>query len=235
MGETTHTFYRTMAFLFVAIALVGFAPTFYLRGYLPLPPGFPPLTPMIAAHVAVETLWLIIFAMQVSFVARRRMNLHRQLGVASLIVAIGMVVLGTLATLNGFRRGAALNGVDPRVWWLGVTFPGVPMFAGLVGAGYWYRRRPGVHKRLMLMATLNMMQPAVARFTILTFGAEMTLPIGLAVTLVLLSFVFAFDLRTTRRVHPATIAGAAVTLLVPLVAPRLAATAPALAFAEFVR
>jgi hypothetical protein len=34
MRETTNTFYRVMALLFIAIALVGFAPTFYLRGYL---------------------------------------------------------------------------------------------------------------------------------------------------------------------------------------------------------
>jgi hypothetical protein len=177
----------------------------------------------------------MVFAMQVSFVARRRMNLHKQLGVASVIVAVAMVVLGTLATLNGFRRGAALNGVDPRAWWLGVTFPGVPMFAGLVAAGYWFRRRPSVHKRLMLMATLNMMQPAVARVTLRHFGPAVTLPIGLAVTILLLALVAVFDLRTTRRVHPATIAGSVVTLLVPLAAPRLAATSPALAFADLFR
>ena len=146
-----------------------------------------------------------------------------------------MVVLGTLATLQGFRRGAALNGVDPRAWWLGVTFPGVLLFAGLVAAGYWYRRRPVVHKRLMLMATLNMVQPAVARITMYHIGPELTVPIGIAATILLLSLVVAFDFRTMRRVHPATIVGAAVTLLVPMLAPPLAATAPALAFADLFR
>lgn len=51
----------------------------------------------------------------------------------------------------------------------------------------------------------------------------------------LLGAVVSFDLWTTRRVHPAVVWGAAATLLVPMIAPRLAATAPALAFADLFR
>ena len=69
----------------------------------------------------------------------------------------------------------------------------------------------------------------------LATSAELTVPIGIAVTILLLSLVVAFDFRTMRRVHPATIVGAAVTLLVPMLAPPLAATAPALAFADLFR
>ena len=137
--------------------------------------------------------------------------------------------------MQGFRRGAALNNVDPRVWWLGVTFPAVPLFAGLVGAGYVFRRRPTVHKRLMLIATINLMPPALARYALLNFGQQMALPVSLTVMVLLLGAVVAFDLWTTRRVHPAVAWGAAATLLVPMVAPRLAATAPALAFADLFR
>lgn len=231
----TSIFYRTMALLFIAISLIGFAPTFYLRGHLPLPPGFAPLTPLIAAHGVVATLWLIMFAAQAFLIAHRRVDVHRRLGVASMAIAAAMVVLGALASLNGFRRGAALNGVDPRVWWLGVTFPGAPLFGGLVWAAYAFRRRPLVHKRLMLIATINLMPPAIARFAIRNFGPEMSLPIGLTVTVLLLSAVIAHDMWTTRRVHPAVICGTAATLLIPFVGPRLAATGPMLAFADLFR
>ena len=37
------------------------------------------------------------------------------------------------------------------------------MFAAFVAVGIWYRRRPEIHRPMMLLATLSTMAPAIAR------------------------------------------------------------------------
>jgi hypothetical protein len=51
------------------------------------------------------------------------------------------------------------------------------VFSGLVAGGYVYRRDPQTHKRLMLCATLIMLQPSVGRMpfpSTTIFAGELT-------------------------------------------------------------
>lgn len=153
-----------------AVALLsvfyGFAPTSFLAGLFraPLP------NRLIHIHGAVFTLWIILFASQVSLVTTRNVALHRRIGVYGFALAVAMVVLGVLAASDQMARHIAAgtdgSAVDVRAFYatpLGAIF----MFATFVGLGYRYRTNPMLHKRLMLFATLALLQAAFDRWSIL--------------------------------------------------------------------
>src|SRR5687767_881025 len=62
---------------FVLTAFAGFAPTYYLKGIT----HAPPLSPQLHVHSAVFTGWLLLLFTQTAFVAARRVDLHRRLGI----------------------------------------------------------------------------------------------------------------------------------------------------------
>jgi hypothetical protein len=81
----------------------------------------------------------------------------------------------------------------------------ITVFAGLVAAALLLRRNPDTHKRLIVIASIAIVGPALARISRWpVFGGEDG-PFIPAVLLALLVAVIVHDVVTTRRVHKATI------------------------------
>ena len=73
------------------IVLVGFARTYYLKGFF----GNPPLPGLLVhVHGLVMTSWVVLFIAQVSLVATRRTKTHQRLGVLGAILSGVVVVVG---------------------------------------------------------------------------------------------------------------------------------------------
>jgi hypothetical protein len=88
------------------------------------------------------------------------------------------------------------------------------IFSTFVATAFYWRRRSDVHKRLMLIASMAILGPAVARIVTLLappqalgIAIQTLLLVGLPLTVVL------HDLWATRRVHPATIGGVTANLV----------------------
>ncbi|WP_434426417.1 hypothetical protein [Nannocystis pusilla] len=80
------------------------------------------------------------------------------------------------------------------------------------------RRRPEAHRRLMLLATMSLMAAASARVPLLVDWP-------IAVMLALVASLAVFDLAVRRRVHAATLWGAAALMSVQLAWQPLGASA----------
>jgi len=149
------------ACLFVLIVVAGFARTYYLKGVF----GTPPLTSrLVHIHGIVMTAWVGLVAAQVWLVRSQQVALHRKLGVAGVGLAVLVLIVGFLTAVAAARDGS--SSFPPEIPPL--AFFAVPMFdllmmVILVGAAIWYRRRPADHKRLMLLAMINFLPPALAR------------------------------------------------------------------------
>ncbi|HET7924048.1 MAG TPA: hypothetical protein VFL30_04075, partial [Rhodanobacteraceae bacterium] len=90
------------------------------------------------------------------------------------------------------------------------NFISIAVFAGLVAAAIVLRRHPETHKRLMVLASIAIVGPALARISRWPiFGGEDS-PFIPVVLLALLLAVIAHDLVRERRVHKATICGVGV-------------------------
>src|SRR4051812_20273419 len=98
-------FFSGMALAMAAVVFTGFAPSWFLRSYIPAPMAMPPLSPLIIMHGTAFTLWMVLFIAQASLVAANRRDIHRKLGWCGLALAVAMLMLGYLAAVNSLRQG----------------------------------------------------------------------------------------------------------------------------------
>jgi hypothetical protein len=95
-------FYLGMAVAVALTTLAGFGPTFYLARYY----DARPLTPLVVLHGTLFTAWILLLLTQVSLVAVRRVDWHRRLGVAGIVLVVAMLPVGALAAIASARRTA---------------------------------------------------------------------------------------------------------------------------------
>jgi FtsH-binding integral membrane protein len=158
-------FYGGMGVLLAAVAVAGFAPTFYLRSWFGAPPtiaGATELTPLAYLHGAVSTAWMVLFTVQTSLIASRRVKVHRSLGVAGVVLAVVMIIVGYMTAIAAARRGAAPPGAESLPF-LVVPLFDLVLFAVFVTAAVVRRRDKESHKRLMLLAYISIIAAGVAR------------------------------------------------------------------------
>jgi hypothetical protein len=204
-------FYGAMAALVVAAVFVGFGPTYYLRPLLG-PPR--PLSRVLHVHGFVFSVWVLLFVAQAVLVSVRRVDLHRKLGVLGAAWAALMVPVGVAAALHVAALATGPAAIEARRF-LAVQAFDLGVFAVLVAVGIALRRDAQSHKRYLLLATISLLPPAVARWP------WPAMPGGLP-TIFVLSYlalvpVVVFDLRTLGRVHRATLWGSLLILgCVPL-------------------
>ena len=194
--------YIWAAALVPVIVLIGFARTYYLKGFF----GNPPLPGLLVhLHGLVMTTWVVLFVTQVSLVATGRTRTHQRLGVLGAALAMLVFVVGILTGIAGAARGASPG--PPALQFLIIPLGDMLVFAVLVGAALYFRRgRLDVHKRLMLLAAVNLLAPAIARIPLHFIQTGGALAFFGLTDLCLFACV-GFDTIRNRRLHPAFLWG----------------------------
>jgi hypothetical protein len=195
-----HRFYNGMSLLIAAIVFAGFYRTFYLSPWL----HGPALSPLRIMHGVAFSAWILLFVTQTTLVAAGRTDIHRRLGIAGAVLAVGMVVLGSVLAVWNAREGRAPPGIPPRVFLIIPLFD-MLVFAPLVAAAVWYRHRPETHKRLMLLATVSLLAAAVARLPTALAAAGPPFYFGVVDLLILTAVLY--DIVARRKVHPVYVWG----------------------------
>lgn len=199
-------FYTGMAIAAAVVVFVGFAPTYFLRARY----QSTPLPTYLHVHGFLFTTWIALFITQTSLVAARRTNLHRPLGWAMAALAVVMVVVGTTAGVWSMRRQVEAGLAEQAEAFLTTPLFSMVAFAGFVAAAISLRRDSQAHKRLMLLATISILDAAIARlpFEFLRTSTWNYLP----TTDVFLLAAILYDVASRRTVHQAYVWGG--TLLV---------------------
>jgi hypothetical protein len=192
-------FFTMASVLMLGIVVVGFAPSYFLRGavFAHLP------SLLVHLHGAVFTSWIVLFVVQSSLVSAGNVRLHRKLGLLGAVLAGLMVILGILAPFGTLRRHAVLPSIfTPASFLIGNVF-GILVFGAYVGVAIWQRNNRKVHKRLMLMANCMLLEPALSRILWMQAHPYM---IGL-IPLGIIAGLFVFDLFTWRKPLLVTVLG----------------------------
>jgi uncharacterized membrane protein YozB (DUF420 family) len=196
-------FFTGIALAILATVIVGFARSFFLR---PLFPEWPsPSETIFYVHGVVFTAWIVLLVAQASLVAGGRTELHRKIGPFSAVLTLAMVVLGTLGALTAARRPTGFVQVPvPPLQFLAIPIFDMILFATFVWLAIAQRRNPQTHKRWMLLATVNLVTAAIARWPgvfalgpLAFFGLTDLFIIALAI----------WDFRSRGRLHPVTLWG----------------------------
>jgi len=206
-------FYVIVTMFVILVNVVAFSPSLLNPSARTVPL---PLTSLDLAHSLVSVTWLLVFLAQVTLVAAGQVTVHRQLGVLGVLLSAAFIVVTWLVLVEGARRGFDLSGdlvphgtsIDPGTF-LAPSGALIP-FGAFVAAAVWYRQRPALHKRLMMLALLTSMGAPVAhvvgRWPAFGFYA-------------LTGGVFMFFLPAIRdrvwehRIHPVSLWGAIFSLL----------------------
>jgi hypothetical protein len=222
MGKPPGKFYVGSAMVLLLVVIVGFAPTFYLRAAFGGPEfswrgGVPALSWRVIVHGVILTAWFLVLALQAALVARRRTGLHRTLGWAGAAIGLAVVVSGGMATPYRMAEIAAQarplwpNQTTSVLVWSNTT--SIVAFAVLFAAAIVLRRRPDTHKRLMLLASLSIIQPAfgrIFRWPVFEAPPSEVLMLSMAAPFALVGALIAYDYLSRKSLHPATVAGTAV-------------------------
>jgi hypothetical protein len=203
-------FFVVMASAVIVTVFAGFAPTFYLRGSFA---QTRPMSVLLHVHGIVFSAWVGLFLVQALLIARGSRQLHQRLGWIGAGIAAAMVILVTAAMVEQLRR---VNGFPPPPLALALSIFDIIVFATLVGAALYYRKRPDWHKRFMLAATIILLGAPMFRFIIHFVGIGDMAKVSIVSTLLVDAFFlpcFAYDLLTRRRIHPAYLVALALIVL----------------------
>jgi hypothetical protein len=203
-------FFSGMAIVAALVVFGGFAPTYYLKGLY----GAPSLSTGRHLHGITFTLWMVLFLVQTTLIAARRTTWHRRLGIAGTVLAAVMLIVGTAVAISAAKHPPphAAPGLPPPLVFLLIPLSDLAAFAPLVGSGLYYRRKPGIHKRLMLLATIAILPAALGRMVfpggVLDFLGLPVTPLTLTgLTALFVGGCLLYDRLAHGRVHAATLWG----------------------------
>lgn len=219
-------YFLFMSATLLVLLIVGFSPTLFLKTVF----DTPELPIRLHVHGAVITLWFAWLLSQASLVALNRTDVHRRLGKIAAVFGFAVVPAGLSATLGMVARARATGvdieknvGIFSSIVW-GNLFSLVTFFGFLLFAIY-FRRRPDIHKRLMLLASLVIMGPVFARISFWpVFSSVGEIPFIISAILIMLGTLFVHDLIQLRRLHAATVVGGSCFFLSIILAQLLSNT-----------
>src|SRR5262245_47637863 len=219
---THRAFFTGLSLLMVLAGFVGFSRSYYLKGLY----GTPELPTLFHVHGLLFSTWMVFLVVQTGLVASRRTPLHRRLGVAGGVLAAAMTIAAMAMTMDLARRSAVAASIDGLAFTI-IPFATVIVFPVLVGIALLYRRQPELHKRLMLIATLELVTAGVARIP----GAG-SMPLFFVLTDLGLAAILLYDVGTRGRPHSATVWGGLFLIASQYVRVTAGGTAGWIAFAR---
>lgn len=200
-----HGYFVGFAVIFAAIVLTGFSRTFFLpmaRGTLSKPL-------VVHVHGAFFFAWTGLLISQAVLAATKRLRLHRKVGSVAGWMVLPMLLLGTVvATQDTVHDFSAGDGNAALSFYYG-ELADLAMFGLLAGGAMLLRQRPEYHKRWVLLGSLGLIGAAIGRIPEIS-------SFFLYIYLGLIASVAAYDIASRRALHPATVIGAAVLLLLGL-------------------
>jgi len=158
--------YPSAALLLFVLMLLGFQ-QFYLHGKgYPSHPLAPPVKLLIIAHGVAMTGWVLLFLVQPLLIVSGNRRVHMALGRIGAVLAACIVVLGLRLPIQTtrFEPDVMLWGLDRRHF-MAIPMISILLFGAFVAVGVWQRRRPEIHRPMMLLATLSIITAATDRIT----------------------------------------------------------------------
>jgi hypothetical protein len=186
-----------------AMALIGFWPQYYGRLLSGTPLEGPALHPMVHVHSTLFLLWIGIILLQAVLVRSGHVGAHRRIGpwlagIGYFAAAVGIAGGLVLAAARVGRGGA----LDEAATFVAAPLLDMIMFAGFLTASIVWRRRPEVHKRLILFTGYSFAFIGLVRYLVRIPGVMENLWLATLLLTVPVLLCIAWEWATRRSVHP---------------------------------
>jgi len=168
-SNATRYFYSLAALLLLVMTVIGFRHFYFGGGAYPGRPLTPPIRSLLIAHGIAMTAWILLSVVQPFLIAGRNRNAHMMLGRIGAVLALAMFFLGWktgVAAISVMPPEMRLFGLAPKEF-LTVPLSSIVAFLLFVIIGVWQRKRPEIHRPMMLVATLAICSAAMGRIEVL--------------------------------------------------------------------
>jgi hypothetical protein len=164
------SFYFYFSLVFVAIAFGGFARTYLIPTATATFDG----PALLHVHGILFLGWTVLLAVQTNLAARGRVDRHRALGLVGISLATAMVFTAVAVVVRGMSNAEAIGNGEAARTLAVVPLTPIALFAVLFCCAVANLRRPEIHKRFIMRASIALLPPAIARvlLTILTDGGR---------------------------------------------------------------
>ena len=170
-----------------------------------------PFPVVVYIHGAAFVGWLCLLTTQVLLIRSRRVDIHRELGMAGVALYGAMIVLAAVTSVIVDYDQFPTPHSDPS--FLAPQLADIVNFAVLGGAAIAWRKSSDAHKRLMILATICIANAGFARWW--DSGLEKLFGDGLWGTwaqdylsdFLLIALLGAYDLFTRHRLYAAYVIG----------------------------
>lgn len=163
--HSNRLFYSAASLTLLVLTFIGFRMFYQNMEAFPGRPLTPPIRTLVIVHGALMTAWMLLSVVQPLLVASGRKRLHMTLGLFGTALAVAIVVASYLVAVNAARVNPPdlkVFGLTPKEF-LTVPLSSIVAFGAFVLIGIRYRRRPEVHRPMMLMASIAIVSAALGR------------------------------------------------------------------------
>lgn len=207
-SRTTTRIYVPIGLVCLIITLLGFWPVYFG----PLLAGIPHPLPIIHLHAAVFVGWLLLVIVQASLAATGRIALHMKVGNFGMAWGLVLLLVGWATAFSVFGDRVQAGDLELARNRLVAPLTDLLVFAPVLAAAWIYRRKPEIHKRLIIVASIILLSAAVHRMAFLGGGPSPPLPQLLTVWLSPILLGMTYDFFKRRVVHPVYLIGIAAVL-----------------------
>jgi len=175
---------------------------------------------IVHIHAAVYVGWMVLLTTQVALIRKGRSDLHRKLGVTSLGFVPVMLLVGPMAAFTTQTARFGTPASDPA--FLAIQLGGLVSFAILITAALLSRKDAALHKRLVLLSTLTLVDAGFARWVGPIWGPVLGPALGspfwtnyltlYGCTAALMLSIGVYDLLTRRRLLTGYVLGLILAL-----------------------
>jgi hypothetical protein len=189
----------------LAVVLIGFTPSFFLRAFFEVPP----IPASLYVHGAVMAIWFAFGPIQGWLMQQGRRRWHRRIGYVAAGYAAIFVTFGLIATAGMAARVESPEAPTSILVW--GNFFTLIVFGTCVCLAVVLRKKPDAHKRLTLLASVSVVGPALGRiptWPVFAGGIDAGRDFAIGGLIVIVVSLIAYDIAVRRKPHPATWIGA---------------------------
>lgn len=192
----------------LSIALLGFWFTYWK----PVLAGVP-FPRVLHLHAALWFGWFALLVAQTVLIQKSKRLLHKRVGIAAVFYTVVLIGISLMIAFQTIVRDVDLISRSAKSVPTIIPLTQILMFSTLFGLAAFMRNQSDMHKRLIVLAALVAVTPALARISIGLMGEPNVLLIFTASNLLIL-VVGLVDWYTHRRIHPVYLWGGIAIVVV---------------------
>jgi hypothetical protein len=219
-------FYSAAGAIFLVLTVIGFQHYILAGKHVDGSPIDPLMLATVIAHSSAIFAWFVLFFVQSLLIASQNRRVHMKLGWGVVAIAAVIAVTGPLVAFRSIRLVPSQVIFDwPGPQFLLIMYTEIALFVVFVTIGVLNRKRPRIHRPMMLMACLSIVSGATARTAMVNsiFGYHHWMAL-FGPVVALGALLLLVRLAMTRRFEPEFAVGLSALVLVTVVAARLAMT-----------